>query len=61
MLGQLRKMTSGQGQVVTQVGHVAYQEMCLDETNTLVKLQFSISIIARVIDEKVLVTSDDLR
>ena len=40
MLGQLKKMTSGQGQVVTQVGHVAYQEMCIDENNTLVKVTF---------------------
>ena len=33
--GQFENLTSGQGQVVTQVGHVAYWETRLDETNTM--------------------------
>ena len=33
--GQFENLTSGQGQVVTQVGHVAYWETRLDETDTL--------------------------
>ena len=38
--GQLENLTSGQGQVVTQVGHIAYWETRLDETNTLASVSF---------------------
>ena len=34
--GQFQNLTSGQGHMVTQVGHIAYESMRLDETNTLV-------------------------
>ena len=33
--GQDQYLTSGQGHVLTQRGHVAYQSMSLDETNTM--------------------------
>ena len=33
--GQGQNLTSGQGQVVTQVGHIAYVSMRFDERNTL--------------------------
>ena len=36
--GQFRNLTSGQGQVVTQAGHVAYVSTRLDETSTLVSV-----------------------
>ena len=36
LLGHLKNLTSGQGQVVTRVGHVAYWATRLDEINTLV-------------------------
>ena len=31
--GQIQNLTSGQGHVVTQVGHIAYESMHLDETH----------------------------
>ena len=36
--GQFENLTSGQGQVMTRVGHVVYQATRLDETNTLVPI-----------------------
>ena len=33
--GQGQNLTSGQGHMVTQVGHIAYVSMRLDERNTL--------------------------
>ena len=33
--GQLENLTSGQGHDLTQIGHVAYQSIRLDETNTM--------------------------
>ena len=36
--GQFRNLTLGQGQVVTQAGHVAYVSTRLDETSTLVSV-----------------------
>ena len=33
--GQCQNLTSGQGHVVTQVGHIAYVSMRLDERNTM--------------------------
>ena len=33
--GQGQNLTSGQGHVVTQVGHIAYVSMRLDERNTM--------------------------
>ena len=32
---QGQNLTSGEGHVVTQVGHVAYQSIRLEETNTM--------------------------
>eukprot|EP00915_Cephaloidophora_sp_WS-2016_P011027 GHVH01016221.1.p1 GENE.GHVH01016221.1~~GHVH01016221.1.p1 ORF type:complete len:103 (+),score=2.35 GHVH01016221.1:53-361(+) len=34
--GQFQNLTSGQGHMVTQVGHIAYESMRIDETDTLV-------------------------
>ena len=34
--GQFQNLTSGQGHVVTQVGHVAYESMRIDDTDTVV-------------------------
>ena len=33
--GQGQNLTSGQGHVVTQVGHIAYVSMRIDERNTM--------------------------
>ena len=33
--GQYQNLTSGQGHVVTQVGHIAYESKRLDERNTM--------------------------
>ena len=33
--GQGQNLTSGQGHVVTQAGHIAYVSMRLDEINTM--------------------------
>ena len=32
---QGQNLTSGQGHVVTEVGHIAYESMRLDESNTM--------------------------
>ena len=41
--GQGQNLTSGQGHLVTQVGHIAYESMRLDERNTMGPLQRLIS------------------
>ena len=33
--GQGKNLTSGQGHVMTEIAHIAYQTMRLDETNTI--------------------------
>ena len=33
-----QNLNSGEGQVMTQVGHVGYQSICRDETNTATPL-----------------------
>ena len=33
--GQTQNLTSGQGHVMTDIGHVAYQSMRLDDANTM--------------------------
>ena len=34
--GQGQNLTLGQGHVLTQVGHIAYESMRIDEANTLI-------------------------
>ena len=49
--GQLRFLTSSQGQKVTQVGHFAYHLMRLDKGNILNLPQLSISFQSKVISK----------
>ena len=59
--GQGQNLTSGQGHVVTQVRHIAFVSMRLDERNTMrPRSRLYLSWI-RVIRKKLLVTLGDLR
>ena len=60
--GQGQNLTSGQGHVVTQVGHIAYESKRLDQRNTMGPLtHVSISSESKVIRKKRLVNLGDLR
>ena len=60
---QVNNLTSSKGHALTQIGRVAYQAICIEQTNTL-DVVFSIIIHSKVIAEKrrwwPQVTSDDL-
>ena len=58
---QGQNLTSGQGHVVIQVGHIAYVSMRLDERNTMRHSHVSISFGSKVICKKRLVNLGDLR
>ena len=59
--GQDQYLTSGQGHVLTQRGHVAYQSMRLDGTNTMTPFPPLYHFPNESYwQKKMLVTSDDL-
>ena len=59
--GQGQNLTSGQGHVVTQVGHFAYVSMRLDERNAMRPISRLYLFGSKVICKKRLVTLGDLR
>ena len=59
--GQGQNLISGQGHVVTQVGHIAYVSMRLDERNTMRRLSRLYLFWIKGYSQKQLVTLGDLR
>ena len=58
---QVQNLTPGQGHLVTQVGHVAYQSMRQDKTDTLTHIP--LSVLSKVTHKKridLMKSSDDL-
>ena len=59
--GQGQNLTSGQGHVIIELGHVAYQSMRLDETNTRKPFPtFYLCSIKSYWQKKLFVASNDL-
>ena len=58
--GQGQNLTSGQGHVVTQVGHIVYVSMRLDERNTMRTLSRLYLFWIKSYSQKRLVTLGDL-
>ena len=58
--GQGQKLTSSQGNEMTEVDYVAYQSMRLDVTNTVKPFPTFYLCSLRVIDKNLFVASNDL-
>ena len=59
--GQGQSLTSDQGHVMTEIGHVAYQSMCLDKTNPMKPSPtFYVSLFNQELLTKTVCNSNDL-
>ena len=57
---QGQELTSGQGHVMAEMGHVAYQTMRIDDTNTMKPSPNVLSPFNQVSDTKLFVASNNL-